>query len=146
MPIILYSGTYRFLDPSDFPSQPYHGIVLELAGSTVPLVLFQIIYIAQAGELPYLSFLGLTVHMLQLLLAIRHWIAARHDPDRRFIMLHPGTCVELKDKWAHAAEVQETMPSEPDVDATAGYDLYLSTRKPRRQHRAPDVETDNQVD
>ena len=64
MPIILYSGTYRFLDPSDFASQPYHGIVLELAGSTVPLVLFQTVYIAQAGQLPYLSFLGLTVHLI----------------------------------------------------------------------------------
>ena len=139
MPVILYSGTYRFLDPYDFASQPCHGIMLELAGSTVPLLVLQIAYSVQTARLQYLPFIGITVHLAQLLLAGRHWIAARHDPSRRLAIFHPGTCLELKAKMAPVPDAGQTLPTEPDGQAAGEYDLYLSTRKPRARPRACDT-------
>ena len=107
----------------------------------MPLLIFQIIYSIETRRLQYLSFVGMTVHLTSLLLAARHWIAARHDPGRRFVIFHPGTCLELKERMTRAPKTGQTLPSEPDGRGTGDYDLYLSTRKPRRRPRPEATET-----
>ena len=76
----------------------------------MPLLIFQIIYSVETGRLQYFSFVGMTVHLTSLLLTARHWIAARHDLGKRFVIFHPGTCLGLKERMTRAPKTRQTLP------------------------------------
>ena len=108
----MLSSTFRFLSLLDFQAQISQGLLIEILTVTLPFIAIVVTYGTESGSMVLYGLIGILLHLVNLLMALKHIHASQFDDSRRCVLVDPRTCQRLRDAFAWCSCCNGDEPSD----------------------------------
>ena len=96
MPICTLVGSLRFITVMDFQAQACQAILIECFIVTVPFIALTIVYGAHNDRMIFYSSVGVFLHIVNLILTIKHAHYSQFDESRPCLLVDSRTCHKVR--------------------------------------------------
>ena len=92
----MLAGTLRFITVLDFQAQVCQALVIECFLMNVPYIVLTIVYGSLNGGMIFFSSIGVFIHIVNLVLTIKHAHYSQFDESRPCLLVDSRTCHKMR--------------------------------------------------